>query len=374
MPASGVTAGARRTQPPETVPVRDAHRFATGELQDVLLERLGVRLFGMLQMGGGQSNPTFVLQTDQGELVLRKQPPGKLLPSAHAVDREFRVLSALADTDVPVPRTFFFCPDPEVIGTPFYVMERLRGRVFWMPTLPEVPREARRAIYFGMADALARLHRVDYRAVGLADYGKPGSYFARQIARWTRQWEGSRTRDNPAIDRLAEWLPRNIPDGDDETVICHGDFRFDNMMFDAEEPRVIGIFDWELSTLGHPLADLAYVSIRYHLPPEIYEGLMGVDLIAGPAEPGRVHCGLFAACRPAGGDHAVSSRFFAVSHRRHHRRRRRARQGGQCREYYGHGIRAARPRACRARLGDRRRLNRTSLCEIIDESDENTDR
>ena len=278
MPASGVTAGARRRQPPETVPVRDAHRFATGELQDMLLERLGVRLFGMLQMGGGQSNPTFVLQTDQGELVLRKQPPGKLLPSAHAVDREFRVLTALADTDVPVPRTFFFCADPEVVGTPFYVMERLRGRVFWMPTLPEVPREARRAIYFGMADALARLHRVDYRAVGLGDYGKPGSYFARQIARWTRQWEGSRTRDNPAIDRLAEWLPRNIPDGDDETVICHGDFRFDNMMFDAEAPRVIGIFDWELSTLGHPLADLAYVSIRYHLPPEIYEGLMGVDL------------------------------------------------------------------------------------------------
>jgi aminoglycoside phosphotransferase (APT) family kinase protein len=280
MPASGVTAGTRRTQPPETVPVRDVHRFPTGDLRDMLFERLGVRLFGMMQMGGGQSNPTFVLQTDQGELVLRKQPPGKLLPSAHAVDREFRVLSALADTDVPVPRTFFFCDDPEVIGTPFYVMERLRGRVFWSPTLPDAPREERRAIYFGMADALARLHQVDYRAVGLADYGKPGSYFARQIARWTKQWNGSRTRENRAIDKLAGWLPRNIPEGDDETVICHGDFRFDNMMFDAEEPHVIGIFDWELSTLGHPLADLAYACLRFRLPPEIYEGLMGLDLAA----------------------------------------------------------------------------------------------
>jgi aminoglycoside phosphotransferase (APT) family kinase protein len=159
-------------------------------------------------------------------------------------------------------------------------MDRLRGRVFWTPALPEVPRKERRAIHFGMADALARLHRVDYRAVGLADYGKPGSYFARQIARWSKQWEGSRTRENPAIDMLAEWLPRNIPQGDDETVICHGDFRFDNMMFHASEPRVIGIFDWELSTLGHPLADLAYACIRFNMPPHIYDGLRGLDFDA----------------------------------------------------------------------------------------------
>jgi aminoglycoside phosphotransferase (APT) family kinase protein len=270
----------RRIPPPETVQVREAHRFPTEVLQELLIEQLGARLTGMLQMGGGQSNPTFVLQTDKGEFVLRKQPPGKLLPSAHAVDREFRVLSALASTDVPVPRTYFFCNDPEVIGTPFYVMERLRGRVFWTPTLPEVPQESRRAVYFGMADALARLHKVDYRAIGLGDYGRPGGYFARQIARWTKQWEASRTRENPAIDRLAEWLPRNIPEGDEETVICHGDFRFDNMMFHASEPRVIGIFDWELSTLGHPLADLAYACLRFQLPPEIYDGMMGLDLAA----------------------------------------------------------------------------------------------
>jgi aminoglycoside phosphotransferase (APT) family kinase protein len=283
MPARGLgdedTPG-RRTPPPETIPVREASRFATAELEAMLVERLGARLTGILQMGGGQSNPTFVLQTDKGEFVLRKQPPGKLLPSAHAVDREFRVLSALANTDVPVPRTHFFCDDAEIIGTPFYVMERLRGRVFWTPALPEVPRQDRRAIHLGMADALARLHRVDYRAVGLGDYGKPGGYFARQIARWSKQWENSRTRENRAIDLLAEWLPRNIPEGDDETAICHGDFRFDNMMFHAEEPRVIGIFDWELSTLGHPLADLAYACIRFNMPPDVYDGLMGLDLAA----------------------------------------------------------------------------------------------
>jgi aminoglycoside phosphotransferase (APT) family kinase protein len=289
MPASGSADDAmppRRIPPPETVAVREGHRFPTAALEEMLGERLGARLTGMLQMGGGQSNPTFVLQTDKGEFVLRKQPPGRLLPSAHAVDREFRVLSALAGTDVPVPRTHFFCNDPKVIGTPFYVMERLRGRVFWSPTLPEVPREDRRAIHFGMADALARLHRVDYSAAGLSDYGKPGSYFTRQIARWSKQWEASRTRENRAIDLLAEWLPGNIPEGDDETAICHGDFRLDNMMFDAKEPRVIGIFDWELSTLGHPLADLAYACIRFHLPPDVYDGLMGLDL-AGLGLPGQ---------------------------------------------------------------------------------------
>jgi aminoglycoside phosphotransferase (APT) family kinase protein len=268
----------RRTPPPETVEVRPAHRFPTDGLEKLLLEKLGTKLTGLRQMGGGQSNPTFVLSTDKGEYVLRKQPPGKLLPSAHAVDREFRVISALAQTDVPVPEAYFFCDDPKVIGTPFYVMERMRGRVFWSQTLPEVPREDRRPIYFGMADALARLHKVDYQAVGLGDFGKPGSYFARQIARWTKQWENSRTRENPSIDKLAEWLPTHIPEGDDQTVICHGDFRFDNMMFHFTEARVIAIFDWELSTLGHPLADLAYAVMRYDLPVHAYDGLMGLDL------------------------------------------------------------------------------------------------
>ncbi len=263
---------------PETVEVRPAHRFDSTELEKLLLARLGARLTGIQQMRGGQSNPTFILATDKGEFVLRKQPPGKLLPSAHAVDREYRILSALAETNVPAPRPVFFCEDREVIGTPFYLMERLRGRVFWFPTLPEAAVEERRSIYFGMAEALASLHMVDWKAAGLSDYGKPGSYFTRQIARWTKQWENSRTRDNHSIDKLAEWLPKNIPAGDDETSIVHGDFRLDNMMFHAIEPRVIGIFDWELSTLGHPLADLAYNCARYHLKPETSHGLMGLDL------------------------------------------------------------------------------------------------
>lgn len=276
---AGQTTGRRET-PPETVEVRPAHRFETDRLDKLLGEKLGARLTGIKQMGGGQSNPTFVLYTDKGEFVLRKQPPGELLPSAHAVDREYRVLSALSNTDVPVPQTYFFCDDRDVIGTPFYVMERMRGRVFWQSTLPEVPREERRATYFGKLDALARLHKVDYKAINLADFGKPGGYFERQIGRWTKQWDKSRTRENPSIDKLAEWLPRNIPAGDDETVICHGDFRFDNMMFHPREPRVIAIFDWELSTLGHPMADLAYTCIRFNMPPGISDGLKGLDLEA----------------------------------------------------------------------------------------------
>jgi aminoglycoside phosphotransferase (APT) family kinase protein len=270
----------RREIPPETVDVRPAHRFETDKLEKLFSEKLGARLADIKQMGGGQSNPTFVLYTDKGEFVLRKQPPGQLLPSAHAVDREYRVLSALSQTDVPVPKTYFFCDDRDVIGTPFYVMERMRGRVFWQSTLPEVPKEDRRATYFGEIDALARLHKVDYNAIGLGDYGKPGGYFERQIGRWSKQWEKSRTRDNPSIDKLAEWLPGNIPAGSDETVICHGDFRFDNMMFHPTEPRVIAIFDWELSTLGHPMADLAYTCIRHSMPPDISDGLAGLDLNA----------------------------------------------------------------------------------------------
>jgi aminoglycoside phosphotransferase (APT) family kinase protein len=264
----------------ETVEVREAHRFDTAALEKLLLDKIGARMDGIRQMRGGQSNPTFILTTDKGEFVLRKQPPGKLLPSAHAVDREYRVLSALGQTDVPVPRMHFFSDDRAIVGTPFYIMERMRGRVFWSPTLPEVSKEQRRATYFGLMDALAKLHKVDYQAVGLGDYGKPGSYFARQIARWSKQWEGSQTdgRVNPSIDKLVAWLPRNIPEGDDETVIVHGDFRFDNMMFHPSEPRVIGIFDWELSTLGHPMADLAYVCIRHNMPHGMYDGLMGLDL------------------------------------------------------------------------------------------------
>jgi aminoglycoside phosphotransferase (APT) family kinase protein len=278
---------------PETIPVREAHRFPTDRLADLLGKRLGARLGEIRQMRGGQSNPTFLLATDRGEYILRKQPPGQLLPSAHAVDREYRVLTALAGTDVPVPRPILFCEDRDVIGTPFYVMERLRGRIFWSPTLPEVPREDRRPIYMGMNEALARLHLVDWEAAGLAGFGKPGNYYARQIARWTKQWQQSKTRENPSIDRLSEWLPQHIPPGD-ETAICHGDFRLDNLIFHPAEPRVIGILDWELSTLGHPLADLAYNCICYNTSPDMYKGLLGLDLdalgIPGQDEYVRAYC------------------------------------------------------------------------------------
>jgi aminoglycoside phosphotransferase (APT) family kinase protein len=263
----------------ETIPVREAHRFDPARLAQLVGDQLGHRLVDIRQMRGGQSNPTFLVVTSGGEYVLRKQPPGELLPSAHAVDREYRVLHALSRTDVPVPRPVLFCPDREVIGTPFYLMERLRGRIFWEPTLPEVARPDRAGIYEGMADALARLHKADWQALGLADYGRPGNYFARQIGRWSKQWQGSRTRDNPPIDRLAEWLPAHVPPGDD-TAICHGDFRLDNMIFAAGEPRVIGILDWELSTLGHPMADLAYNLMPYVIPPEAFRGMAGRDLDA----------------------------------------------------------------------------------------------
>ena len=261
----------------ETIPVREAHRFDTARLRELLGDRLRETLVELRQMRGGQSNPTFLVVTDRGEYVLRKQPPGDLLPSAHAVDREFRVIEALSRTEVPVPRALLFCPYRDVVGTPFYLMERLRGRIFWEPTLPELEAEERAGIYGGMADALARLHMADWQAIGLSDFGRPGNYFERQISRWAKQWEGSRTRDNPAIDRLAEWLPGHVPDSQ-ETAICHGDFRLDNMIFHPTEPRVIGILDWELSTLGHPLADLAYNCMPYINPPEAFRGMQGLDL------------------------------------------------------------------------------------------------
>lgn len=295
---------------PETIPVRDAHRFDTARLASLLAQRLGARLDEVRQMRGGQSNPTFLLATDRGEYVLRKQPPGKLLPSAHAVDREFRVLSALAGTDVPVPRALLFCDDREVVGTPFYLMERLKGRIFWSPALPELPREQRRPIYLGMNEALARLHLVDWQAVGLSEFARPGNYYVRQINRWTRQWQDSKTRENPSIDRLSEWLPRHIPPGD-ETTICHGDFRLDNLMFHPTEPRVIGILDWELSTLGHPLADLAYNCICYNISPDHYKGLLGYDLdalgVPGQDEYVRAYC------ERTGREHAITSFHLAFA-------------------------------------------------------------
>ena len=243
------------------------------------------------RVSGGQSNPTFFLEFDEHDLVLRKQPPGKLLPSAHRIDREYRVIRALADTDVPVPEALLYCDDPGVIGTPFYVMERVDGRVFHNSAIPGVSREDRTAMYDSMNETLARLHRVDWQALGLGDFGKPGNYFARQIDRWSRQWAASRTRENPQIERLIQWLPQNIPPGD-ETTLCHGDFRIGNLLFHPSEPRVVALLDWELSTLGHPLADVAYNCILYHSRPEEYQGIMGLDRMALgiPAENDYLDC------------------------------------------------------------------------------------
>ncbi|MBL27812.1 MAG: phosphotransferase family protein [Rhodospirillaceae bacterium] len=265
----------------ETVPVRDAHRFDQTKLQAWLtgqLEGLGSTL-EVLQMRGGQSNPTFLLHSGDREWVLRKQPPGELLPSAHAVDREFRIQKALADTGVPVAKMYLFCDDRDVIGTPFYVMERMRGRVFENLTLPDLSKEERWAAFDSMNETLAKLHLVDWKALGLEDFGKPGSYFSRQIGRWSRQWEASKQREIPSMDALMEWLPKNIPDGDESTLV-HGDFRLGNLMYAPDKPKVVAVFDWELSTLGHPLADLGYNCMPFHTTPEEFGGLKGLDLAA----------------------------------------------------------------------------------------------
>ena len=231
------------------------------------------------RIGGGQSNPTFFVSFDNRELVLRKQPASTLLPSAHAVDREFRVMQALSQTTVPVPQVVLFHAERDVLGTPFYIMEKLPGRVFSECALPHMTPHDRKAIYLGMAEAMAALHQVDWAAIGLSDYGREGSYFSRQLARWSRQWAMSKTRDDAAIELLIQWLGKNMPD-ETETTISHGDFRLGNLMFHPTEPRVVGILDWELSTLGHPLADVAFNCMAFRTLPEEYGGIRGLDLNA----------------------------------------------------------------------------------------------
>ncbi len=231
------------------------------------------------QFEGGQSNPTFLVQSPHHRYVLRRKPPGKLLPSAHAVDREYRVISALRATAVPVAKAYALCEDPEVIGTPFYVMDYVEGRLFWDAALPEVRAGERRAVYEEMTRVIAELHSVDYVQAGLGDYGKPGRYIERQVARWTQQYRAAQTETIDAMDRLIEWLPQHIP-ADEETSVVHGDFRLDNAIFHPHEPRILAVLDWELSTLGHPLVDFAYVCMRYHLSVAQFRGLAGLDLAA----------------------------------------------------------------------------------------------
>ncbi len=232
------------------------------------------------QFKGGQSNPTFRLTAPSGRYVLRRKPPGPLLPSAHAVDREFRVIRALAGTDVPVARAHALCTDESVIGTMFYVMDCVDGRVLWDPALPGMSPDQRRAHFDELNRVIAALHRVDPGAVGLADYGKPGNYIARQVDRWTRQYRAAETETIEAVERLIEWLPGRIPPGD-EVAVVHGDYRFDNVIFHPTEPRILAVLDWELSTLGHPLVDFAYHCMKYHMAPaDGTRGLAGLDLAA----------------------------------------------------------------------------------------------
>ena len=231
---------------------------------------------------GGQSNPTFRISDGQRRWVLRRKPPGELLASAHAVDREYRVLTALRDTEVPVAETYLLCTDESVIGSMFYVMEYLEGRVFWDPRLSELDsKDERSAIYDAMNQVLAALHNVDVEAAGLSDFGRPGSYFERQVSRWTKQYRASETETNAAMETLIDWLPANMPEDDGAVSLVHGDYRLDNIMFHATEPRIIGVLDWELSTLGHPLADLAYQVMAWQLPSDgSPSGLAQVDRAA----------------------------------------------------------------------------------------------
>ncbi|MGH7353824.1 MAG: phosphotransferase [Candidatus Rokuibacteriota bacterium] len=263
---------------PELVPVRDVHRFDATTLQR-WMEKHVEGFSGTItahQFQGGQSNPTYHLEAGGHEYVLRRKPPGKLLPSAHAVDREYRVITALQGTGVPVPRTYAYSDDASVVGTPFYVMSYVRGRLFRDPHLAGAAPAERRAIYDSMNEIEARLHTLDCQTLGLADFGRPGNYYARQIHRWSQQYRISETEKIEAMERLMEWLPANIPPGD-ETTLVHGDYRAGNMLMHETEPRVVAVLDWELSTLGHPLADLAYNCMPWRLSNE-WEGLAGRDL------------------------------------------------------------------------------------------------
>ncbi|HEX8527504.1 phosphotransferase family protein [Allosphingosinicella sp.] len=259
--------------------VREAHRFNVAALDEWMRREVdGYRgPLAVEQFKGGQSNPTYKLITPERRYVLRRKPPGKLLPGAHAVEREYRVISALSGQGFPVARAFALCLDDEVIGTAFYVMEMVEGRIFWEPSLPEVGREERPAFFEAMNRTIAQLHLIDPEAAGLGDYGKPGNYFERQIGRWSKQYladaEAGRV---PAMDRLAEWLPANIPPDEPRARIIHGDFRCDNMIFHPERPEVLAVLDWELSTLGHPLADFSYHLMMYRMP----DALAGRDLEA----------------------------------------------------------------------------------------------
>ena len=263
---------------PEMTPAAD---FDDGRLRSFLTERFGpASRYGLERISGGQSNPTYFVGHGDHRLVLRKQPNGPLLRGAHAIDREYRVLEALHPAGVPVPRPVLYHEAPDILGTPFYLMERVEGRVFAEGALPDAEKSERHALWMGLADALAGLHVVRPGDVGLADFGRPGNYFERQLSRWTRQWRESSSDPIPELDRLGAWLADNLPADDGAVSIAHGDYRMGNVIFHPTEPRVVAILDWELSTLGHPLADVGYCAMAWHTAPEEYGGILGLDLAA----------------------------------------------------------------------------------------------
>jgi aminoglycoside phosphotransferase (APT) family kinase protein len=271
-----------------TKEVAPAHLFDALRLEDFLARNVAgfSGPLSVRQFKGGQSNPTYLLQTPAAHYVLRRKPPGKLLPSAHAVDREYAVMSALGRIGFPVPRTHLLCMDETVIGTAFFIMDHVAGRIFWDGRLPDLSVEERTGIYDSMNATLARLHTVDYRAIGLGEYGKEGDYVARQITRWTKQYRLSETARIEAMEKLIDWLPRHLPQGE-TTRLVHGDYRLDNLIIAPASPKVLAVIDWELSTLGDPLADFSYHLMQWRMPQSHRGGLLGLDLkpLGIPSEP-----------------------------------------------------------------------------------------
>ncbi len=265
MPAEPISEdSAREALNTGTKPVAESHRFDQARLDGWMRSNVeGYRgPLEVRQFKGGQSNPTYQLRTPQRSYVMRRKPPGKLLPSAHAVDREYRVITALYPTGFPAPRTYGLCVDEDVIGTAFYVMDMVEGRILWDQSLPAYAPSERHAIHMAALTTLADLHNTDYEAIGLADFGRPGNYMSRQISRWTKQYKASETQHLETIERLIEWLPKTVPD-DDQTTIVHADYRLDNMILHPTLPKVIAVLDWELATLGNPLADFTYVLMQW---------------------------------------------------------------------------------------------------------------
>ena len=336
----------------DTLPIESLGRYLEGHIPGFRGLQAGVKF------PGGQSNPTFRLEAESGRYVLRRKPPGVLLPSAHAVDREFRVMAALAGSDVPVPAALHLCSDDAVIGSMFYVMEFKEGRILWDPALPEMDNAGRARVYDEMNRVLVALHRVDHKAVGLESHGQPGNYFARQVSRWTKQYRAAETERVESMERLIEWLGGHQPADDGRISLVHGDYRLDNLMFHPTDERVIAVLDWELSTLGHPIADLAYQCMQWRLPygSSALRGLGGVDreALGIPSEEAYVQ----AYCTRMGIDGVPNWNFsLAVSF---------FRLAAICQGVYKRGLDGNASNEAASRYGDAARRIAEAGCTVID--------